>query len=61
MQFGSETSIDCKIADSCTVERSLKQNGRIISDPALSIIYIPRNALAKKTAIWARVTGFPGP
>jgi hypothetical protein len=43
------------------VERSLKQNGRIISDPALSIIYIPRNALAKKTAIWARVTGFPGP
>jgi hypothetical protein len=23
--------------------------------------YIPRNALARKTAIWARVTGFPGP
>jgi hypothetical protein len=25
------------------------------------IYFIPRNALAKKTAICARVTGFPGP
>jgi hypothetical protein len=29
-------------------------------DPAL-FPYIPRKALARKTAIWALVTGFPGP
>ena len=36
------------------------KKGRAVSAPAF-FPYIPRNALARKTAIWARVTGFPGP
>jgi hypothetical protein len=49
-----------KIADNDNVSY---MKGRTTSDPAfsLNVAYIPRNALAKKTAIWALVTGFPGP